>query len=155
MKGVPRLVAASALLWLSACQTAPEDPVGQNAAQVLKPGLSDTRWRFVRFATEDDPPRVREPGPRAFTIQFHGDGTLSGQLACNAITGEWNEGPLRDWGTALYLTSVSLGPMTCPADGVTFFLAGQMKNVNSYTMSDGEMHMALMDGATLSFEPME
>lgn len=153
-------LALASLLLLSACHGA-EHPMAARSAPDASPlslpqGLSDTRWRFVRYTSADEVPRVRKPGAQDLTLSFYADGTVSGQFACNAISAQWNEGPLRERATALYLTSVRFERMSCPVDGVAIFLVSQMKNVISYTAKDGEMHMEMMmNGGTLSFAPAE
>ncbi|WP_066552420.1 META domain-containing protein [Croceicoccus bisphenolivorans] len=147
-------IAALALI-LAACQSVPApEPVA--AAPALSPGLSDTGWRFTRFTSMDDAQGVTEAGGRTFTLFFHADGTVTGTFDCNNVSARWNEGPLSATGTALYLTPIRMTRMACPADKLAMFLGSQLAYVSSYTIAEGEMHMALqMDGGIISFEPLD
>ncbi len=146
--GVRRLLGVGLALW--AVQGLAD---GGNASSAA---LTGTQWRLVEFQSMDDAQGITRPGAGSlYTMQLHGDGTVTMQLNCNRATGTWSARPSSDGASGQF----EFGPLAatralCPPLSMDESIVAQSKYIRSYLLKDGRLYLSLMaDGGIYAWAP--
>ena len=146
--GVRRLLGVGLALW--AVQGLADGDAGSSAA------LTGTEWRLVEFQSMDDAQGITRPGEgTVYSMQLHGDGTVTMQLNCNRATGTWTARPSSDAASGQF----EFGPLAatsalCLPPSMDESIVAQSSYIRSYLLKDGRLHLSLMaDGGIYVWAP--
>lgn len=149
MRGVTRgILVAGLALWAARGLAA-----GDAASSIP---LAGTEWRLVEFQSMDDAQGIARPSEgTVYSMQLHGDGTVTMQLNCNRATGTWSARPSSDGASGHF----EFGPLAatgalCPPPSMDESIVAQSRYIRSYLLKDGSLYLSLMaDGGIYVWAP--
>lgn len=129
------MLAASTLMLLAACVTAP-DPHP----------LEGSEWQLAEIHTSGSTTTLTPPLQARHTLTFGPDGALALQLDCNRGRATWSAGKPKNGAGALSIGPVASTRMLCPEPSFGTQLAG-LSEARSYILTTDRRELVIETGS--------
>lgn len=129
----------------------PEDPIGDHPTQDphAAPELRGAPW-ILKFKASEKGIRAIPPNTAYYSIEFHADGSVTGDMDCNRFFGTYTES-----NNNISLKNIAEDAASCPEEHLpsTHALRDSLNTASAFAISDGELIITSEDGQKVVFEP--
>lgn len=117
----------------------------------LAPPLAGTSWRLRAIESMDDAQgTIGLADTPSYTVRFGSDGRAAFELDCNRASAPWTVVAADAQSGSLRFGPITMTRAMCPEGSLDQKVAGQLADVRSYLLKDGQLHMSLIaDGGIL------
>lgn len=142
-----RIVVVLAALALTASGCGSQKPVE----------LTGTTWQLttIESMAPGEQPSTTIAEPSEYTVTFGDDGKAGFRVDCNRGTSTWKIEAAGPDSGSLAFGPIALTRMMCPQPSQDTQVAAALGRVRSYSVSDGQLHLALeADGGIMHWRPV-